>query len=545
MIRRKLDDNIYKLLIANLISNCAIFYTLHSFQFILFTVCISSLLTLFEYLLGFILPQKIRKPYYITVLIFYILVIVVEYYVILVFKYNITEDLVFILLDTNKGEIDGFFSAYAKPVPLLIFVVSTLAVAAGIFLGGKVCMKLVGEKLWLPVVILSIIGVACYAYIGYSYIRLDDGMHATQYTTMTRILGATAKVNHRKNVIKSLRNVCRNVEAWDESSDSLNIIVVIGESFSRYHSSLYGYQLKTNPLLEKRVEDGSMIVFSDVISRADATHEALRSIFSTDSLGLGFGGAPLFPAIFRKAGYKSYLWDNQYLVGNGISFMADDVLSDIMYDKRNSESFWTDAPFLETMPDVSEFKRTLFVIHLAGQHFYYKDRYDRSFQYFKPSDYPAGYTETQREVLAEYDNATLYNDVILDRIIEMFSKTKTVLVYFTDHGEELYENGDFYGHTNALKSKDLRFQIQSPFVVWMSASFRGDYPDIYERMQEVKDYPMITDDVSQLLLDIAGIKTATYSPYRDILNPAYNKNRDRMILNSFNYDEWIRSRNSL
>ena len=33
------------------------------------------------------------------------------------------------------------------------------------------------------------------------------------------------------------------------------IVLVIGESFNKYHSSLYGYDLKTNPLLEKRKEN--------------------------------------------------------------------------------------------------------------------------------------------------------------------------------------------------------------------------------------------------------------------------------------------------
>ena len=34
-----------------------------------------------------------------------------------------------------------------------------------------------------------------------------------------------------------------------EAKDNLNLILVIGESFSKYHSSLYGYEHKTNPKL--------------------------------------------------------------------------------------------------------------------------------------------------------------------------------------------------------------------------------------------------------------------------------------------------------
>ena len=37
--------------------------------------------------------------------------------------------------------------------------------------------------------------------------------------------------------------------------DSAANAIYIGESFNKYHSSLYGYDLKTNPLLEIRKEN--------------------------------------------------------------------------------------------------------------------------------------------------------------------------------------------------------------------------------------------------------------------------------------------------
>ena len=41
------------------------------------------------------------------------------------------------------------------------------------------------------------------------------------------------------------------------------IVLVIGESFNKYHSSLYGYELKTNPLLEKRIFNLIMVRIYD------------------------------------------------------------------------------------------------------------------------------------------------------------------------------------------------------------------------------------------------------------------------------------------
>ena len=540
--RPLLDRAFYSLLIANLISNCAIFHTYHEPVYVFFTLAASFLLAFAEYYLGRVLPRKFRPSYYNGMLGLYTFLIVVEGFVLIVFHRNITEDLMFVMVDTNKVEVRDFFRAYTSAISVTLFVVSLVVVFWGLRLLGKLCVKIGGGKLFWAAALLAGLGIGTYAYLGYSYIKLDDGMHGTQYTTFTRLIGGAARIHYRYSKIDELRAVCRDAEATTMSSDSSNVVVVIGESFSRYHSSLYGYRLRTNPCLERRRDEDGMVVFSDVVTRADQTHEAMRSVFSTDSLGLGFGSYPLFPVLFRKAGYKTYLWDNQYLIGTGISFLSDKELSDILYDRRNEESFPSDGPFIETLPDVSACKRSLFVIHLEGQHFYYQDRYEQMSQTFTAADYDSRYSASERSVMADYDNATLYNDMIMDRLMERFSSTETILLYFTDHGEEVYENGhgNVYGHTNVLKSPDIRYQIHIPFMVWASPSYKEHHPDLWASIRDVKDNPMTTDDLPHLLLDIANIQTETYSPYRSVINPLYNINRDRMILNSFNYDEWLR-----
>ena len=538
----RLDGSFYSLLIANLLSNCAIFHTYHAPVHIFFTVSASFLLAYLEYFAGKIFPGKSRSVYYHTLTAIYTLLIVVEYFVLIVFHRNITEDLMFLIMDTNKGEIGDFFRAYTSLTSVLLFLLALAGVFGGLVWIGKGCDKIGGGSGFLSATVLALLGAGTYSYLGYSYLKMDDGMHGTQYTTFTRLLGGAARIYYRYSKIEDLRNVCRKAEATSESSDSSNVVVVIGESFSRYHSSLYGYRLRTNPLLERRRDEEGMVMVTDVITRADQTHEAMRSVFSTDSLGLGFGSCPLFPVLFRKAGYKTFLWDNQYLIGGGISFLADKELSEILYDCRNEESFPLDGPFIETLPDVTNLRKTLFIIHLEGQHFFYPDRYEKMPQMFTAADYDSRYAASERAVMADYDNATLYNDRVVDRLLEMFGSTETILLYFTDHGEEVYENGNgsVYGHTNVLKSPDLRYQIHIPFMIWMSPSYRERHPETCKKIEEVKDYPMITDDVSHLLLDLADIQTETFSPCRSVINPAYRVDRDRMILNSFNYDEWLR-----
>lgn len=74
-----------------------------------------------------------------------------------------------------------------------------------------------------------------------------------------------------------LSKIC--VDACDFSVT--NIIVVIGESYNRHHSSLYGYGLDTNPLLSKRE---GLLAFSDVISPINGTIVSFNDFMSTGRL---------------------------------------------------------------------------------------------------------------------------------------------------------------------------------------------------------------------------------------------------------------------
>lgn len=92
---------------------------------------------------------------------------------------------------------------------------------------------------------------------------------------------------------------------------SPNIIVVIGESFNRHHSSLYGYELETNPRLSKLE---NLVVFSDVITPVNLTSEAFKNFLSVSSLreNVEWFEAPLFPAIFLKNGYNVIFYSFSY-----------------------------------------------------------------------------------------------------------------------------------------------------------------------------------------------------------------------------------------
>ena len=86
---------------------------------------------------------------------------------------------------------------------------------------------------------------------------------------------------------EQLLRTLESVEIESCSFRSPCIVIIIGESFSKHHSSLYGYPLPTNPRLEERLRRGELFVFRDVVSPANLTTSVLSNLFSPASLGSG------------------------------------------------------------------------------------------------------------------------------------------------------------------------------------------------------------------------------------------------------------------
>ena len=96
-----------------------------------------------------------------------------------------------------------------------------------------------------------------------------------------------------------------------------NIILILGESFNKHHSSLYGYTLQTNSALEKEIDN--LYVMTDVVTPHNGTSKCLRKLFSFSNQDndLYWATTPLFPALYKSAGYTVTFLSNQECLGGG------------------------------------------------------------------------------------------------------------------------------------------------------------------------------------------------------------------------------------
>ena len=148
------------------------------------------------------------------------------------------------------------------------------------------------------------------------------------------------------------------------------------------------------------------------------------------------------------------------------------------------------------------------------------------------------YDEKKRKIVA-YDNTILYNDYVLNEIFKRFSGSYSIVIYLSDHGEEIYERGEFAGHIDTLAN---RFMVEIPMLIYVSDIFIQKHPKIYEKLKASVHRPYMSDDLIHTVLDIAGIQTPDFDPTRSIINDQFNEKRRRIVggSNGKDYDTQLK-----
>lgn len=358
-------------------------------------------------------------------------------------------------------------------------------------------------------------------------------------------LSETQRVQSEINIFgRSLGKA--QVDSVDYTSP--HIVLIIGESYNRHHSSLYGYNKMTTPFQLDRENKGELIPFDNIISSWNTTCESLKNIFSTHYVGQKetWASAPPFPLLFRLAGYHTSFYSNQYVVEkNGFSDFIEDAFfnnpatSKKMFDIRNTDLHKYDLSLLDDYKQHNtNYKYTLDIFHFLGLHADFNQRYPKKFAVFSAKDYGRkDLPDGDKQILADYDNAILYNDYVLDSILNLYGDKEAIVIFVPDHGERVFDNSAEWGRNLTWDKNDIRQQFDIPFWIWASALYQEKHPSLWKEIQNAKGKKGMTDTLAQLLLHIAGIHTKWYEPTMDILNSNYHSDRKRVIRGERDYDK--------
>lgn len=534
-----------------------------------------SLIVLFTYILT-CLVFLIGKSFKILFYAILFSLVGIDVFLGMNFATEISPQIFLLLSETNARESKEFLNEYVfSSGTLLMMRAFFLYLLLAVFLEyiwkrrnklrrPKALKKLLPFICRVSVILLVIIGLySCERFGSLLQINSSDNLGAwysleayQPHNKVTKLFYSIYALRLASNEVKeALKNTLESdaVESKTEVKDSLNIVVVIGESYIKSHCQLYGYPLPTTPYLNEEKTRGNLYVFDDVISPFNGTSASMKNLLSCNSLSEdeAWYTKPIFPAIFKKAGYEVTFWDNQKedvtpaVVSLSLaSFIYNNEICKLSYDRTND---WTDKYDGIFIGSTSKYEltsnRNLIIYHLMGQHVDAKERYpiNDDWDYFTPDSIrreESYLSVKKKQEIAEYDNATRYNDFVLMQIIQRYRNQNTVIVYFSDHGEEIYDYRDHKGRDLSganISYNYLKYQHEIPFIIWCSDKFIENNPSVIEEIQNSLSKPLMTDNLPHLLFHLAKIKTDYYKESKDLLSTSYICGK-RMVHN-VNYDE--------
>ncbi len=311
---------------------------------------------------------------------------------------------------------------------------------------------------------------------------------------------------------KQLDDYVRLTEEADIPENDIEkelVIIVVGETARAGNFSLNGYERKTNPLLEK---EKSLVSYDNFTSCGTSTTISVPCMFS-------FSDRKSFDV--NRSRQTQNVLDVLALAGVSILWRDNNSDSKGVAERLNYQSFR--APETNTICDpecrdvgmlvgLQEYidrqeKDVLIVLHQMGSHgpAYYK-RYPKSFEKFKPVCESNELSEcTRDEIVNAYDNTILYTDYFLSEVIKLLKsndqKYETSMLYISDHGESLGENGLYlHGMPYFMAPKE---QVSVPFIAWIGGSSDLDYGEI-EKIASIENNH---DAFAQAILAAFEVKT--------------------------------------
>lgn len=373
---------------------------------------------------------------------------------------------------TNGSETMEFLNTYLiGDIVLLVAVLSSVLICAFVLWLFVWHLRLsLQQKFIIPFVAILII--SCLAVAHNPIVITDRSVNADILNAMD-------------NSADLRKHLCHPKLSQSDKNYPRNVILILGESFSKYHSSLYGYHIPTNPKLEQLKKDGSLFCYNEVQSPATSTAESFRYMLNT--LQRGDGGdnkwynTPNVIEVLNSIGYTSCWFSNQPQYG-----LMDNICSS--FSAICDYSFFTEysGPRLdqEVISLYDNFKNThsiarelnFYVFHLYGQHPSFSSRYPDSFTQFSEGLYE-DFPERHRHILAQYDNATYYNDYVVTEIISRFEKEESVVIYLSDHGFDLFYKDDFSGHGRPADPISDKYGRDIPFMIYLSHTYQEMHPE--------------------------------------------------------------------
>lgn len=312
-----------------------------------------------------------------------------------------------------------------------------------------------------------------------------------------------------------------------------DIVLIIGESFSRAHSSLYGYGRDTSPRLRALADDSMLYVFTDVEAPQVHTVEVFRELMTTyrsDTDGPdheAWYDRPKIVEVMKDAGYRTHWLSNQARQGmfdnlpSSFSQLCDVAVfhGEQFEGSAKSDKDGALVPRLDSLVTASGAHPGFYVVHLMGSHPTFTSRFPDEYSVFGPKEYDPR-TPWLEYLLNQYDNSILYNDAVVCGIMRRMADRDAVVIYLSDHGiDAAVSDAGICDQAVDSNPRSVAAAKPIPMMIFVSPSYRRRNPLLVKRILASLDRQYNSADLIYTLMDIAGVTFAadTASHRRSLL----------------------------
>lgn len=293
---------------------------------------------------------------------------------------------------------------------------------------------------------------------------------------------------------------------------NVNVIFIMGESLTDGHMSSFGYSRTTTPFLDSLKQknqavfkwgisggvstDISLSSFFNMVVRPDATAQIATGRFNLFKMAKANG----FETHFISAQARYYL---SVLKINLMPRYIDHYGDSSFFGAGYKENVY-DSKLIDYVKTLDLKKPVFLVLHQRGSHFPYSERYPGSYTFFKPNVN----ADFQHQQIDTYDNSVRYTDDFIDFLVKIVTeKTKrpTYLIFTSDHGESLGENG-IYGHNNL----QVGTQHMVPIVIMGLSGAKLNFLTKKES-EDVNPQYMSHYELSQIVAYLLGYQVTHFS----------------------------------
>lgn len=462
--------------------------------------------------------------------VLFILLAAAAQYFILTYGVIIDRSMITNILDTTPAESFALMSPRMVITLLLSGVAMALLICWVKYKPAASLAKAVVPRLAaLAVTSLAILLIAFFFYKDYASLFRNDKQLVKALNPSNSIVAVWSWYRHHQMdnlpLVRLGEDAHLSPQARNGEKKNLTILIV-GETSRADNFSLGGYGRVTNPRLAK----DAVIYFPHTTSCGTATAISVPCMFSgmprkayNEQLASHQEG---LLDILQRAGL-SVLWNENDGGCKGVcNRVPHQNVTQLNLPGQCIDGECYDEVLFHGLDDyIRNLKQNgVIVIHTIGSHGpTYYNRYPPQFRTFTPTcDTNEIQTCTRQQLINTYDNSVLYVDYVVDKAIALLKahqdRFTTSLVYLSDHGESLGEDGVYLHGLPYHIAPEAQKHV--PMLIWLSQDYQTRYAIDKACMQTRAARDAYSqDNLFSTMLALTGVQTREYHAVDDVLAP--------------------------